>query len=157
MNTNNFIYHAISKYNNKYQYSWHDSETGIVSAVCPLHGNFRTMDIYHLKGDECKKCAHGSVEKLMYVMLINGFVKIGVSKNPSARAIMIHESTEIIAVFRFNNPKEIFKKEKKVHRFFKSQNINIENISGGSEFFMINPHNAVLYIEFIGGVRIYND
>ncbi|EKO9247115.1 GIY-YIG nuclease family protein [Salmonella enterica] len=162
MNFKGFLQTASHQYNFKYQYSNFVDLFTKVSIVCPVHGNFERVGIYHIYGDECPECQRNK-ERIYYnyVMQSENIIKIGRSANVFARmselSFDLGRTCLLHNVLSYSSRREAWDSERFAHAMFKPRQVSPFNLkfAGSSEFFKELPSTARNALLISGGKLVY--
>lgn len=153
-----FITKAIDAHGERYDYSLSKYKSAKIPVViiCKKHGEFKQSPDSHIRGTGCVKCTtYGAGEAYVYLMEMNGLIKIGVSNNPSLRLSQINRSSPfsvvLIATFLFSSWSEAVKAENKAHKKISDKNAGMSGFDGATEFFNVRPSEAADIIKSLGG------
>lgn len=153
-----FIERSISMHGHRYDYSMvnYKSIKSPVLIICSQHGEFYQSPDAHVRGSGCTKCtSYGIREAYVYIMEMDGLIKVGVSNNPELRLKRVGKSLTssvvLISKFYFKSWVDAQKAEKKAHILMKERNAGLTGFDGATEFFNVPISEAADLIKKLGG------
>lgn len=134
----------------KYQYKppTKFKSTGMITMICPDHGEFSQVAYDHVRGVGCPMCSTSGFNRLskgyLYVLISNDFslVKVGITGNVKKRMRRLSYDTpfhfHLIAAYE-STGKDVERLEKFVHKKFESAGMN--GFDGSTEW--LNTENQI--------------
>lgn len=150
-----FLERAIDVHGEKYDYSdvHYQSCREKISIKCPEHGVFFQVPTDHLSGCGCPLCYRGFDDPCaVYVKTAStGEVKIGIARDPLSRCKRLNQSSPFqVSVHSFQVAENWAKAravESEIHRKIKNLNCGYTGFDGATEWFNIDPKEAIKMVK----------